>query len=64
MPAAAAAAALALALAEAMQARLAENPTRAFLGQWYAPIARRKGVEGNLNSPVTVFWNVSKQASR
>ena len=48
-------------LAVAMQVRVSENPTHAFLGQWYAPIALRKNVTGNLESPVTIFWNVEKK---
>jgi len=30
------------------------------LGQFLQPMARRKGVTGNLEAPVTVFWNVDK----
>jgi peptide/nickel transport system substrate-binding protein len=49
------------ALALAMQERVAESPTHIFLGQWYAPVALRKNVTGNLESPVTVFWNIEKK---
>ena len=31
-----------------MQVRVSESPTHAFLGQWYAPVALRKNVTGNL----------------
>ena len=48
-------------LAVAMQVRVSENPTHAFLGQWYAPMALRKNVTGNLESPVTIFWNIEKK---
>ncbi len=48
-------------LAVAMQVRVSENPTHAFLGQWYAPVAMRKNVTGNLESPVTIFWNIEKK---
>ena len=48
-------------LALAMQLRVAENPTHAFLGQWYQPAALRKNVSGNVESPVTIFWNVEKK---
>ena len=48
-------------LAIAMQVRVSESPTHAFLGQWYAPVALRKNVTGNLESPVTIFWNVEKK---
>jgi peptide/nickel transport system substrate-binding protein len=49
------------ALAIAMQERVAENPTHIFLGQWYAPVALRKNITGNMESPVTVFWNIEKK---
>ena len=45
----------------AMQVRVAENPTHTFLGQWYAPVALRKNITGNMESPVTVFWNIEKK---
>jgi len=47
-------------IAEAIQLRVTEYPTHVFLGQWYQPIARRKTVSGNIESAVTVFWNVEK----
>ena len=47
-------------LAEAIQLRVTEYPTHVFLGQWHQPIARRKSVSGNIESAVTVFWNVEK----
>jgi peptide/nickel transport system substrate-binding protein len=48
-------------LTEAMQLRVAESPTHIFLGQWYAPVALRKNISGNLESPVTIFWNIEKK---
>ena len=48
-------------LAVAMQMRVSENPTHAFLGQWYTPVAMRKNVTGNLESPVIIFWNIEKK---
>jgi peptide/nickel transport system substrate-binding protein len=48
-------------LAVAMQVRVSENPTHAFLGQWYAPAAMGKNITGSLESPVTVFWNIQKK---
>src|SRR5260370_1196736 len=48
-------------LAVAMQGRVAEYPTHAFLGQWYAPVAMRKNITGMLESPVTIFWNIEKK---
>ena len=47
-------------IAEALQARLAEFPTYAPLGQYNMPVARRTNVTGNPVSPATVFWNVKK----
>jgi peptide/nickel transport system substrate-binding protein len=44
-----------------MQERVAENPTHIFLGQWYQPAALRKNITGNMESPVTVFWNIEKK---
>ncbi len=49
------------ALAEAMQVRVSENPTHAFVGQWTVPAAMRKNVNGALESPVTIFWNIEKK---
>jgi len=49
------------AIAEAIQLRAVEQPTHIFLGQWYAPVARAKGVTGNVTSPVVVFWNIDKK---
>ena len=48
-------------IVDALQARLAEYPTYAPLGQYNMPVARRTNVSGNLESPATVFWNVKKQ---
>ena len=44
-----------------MQMRVSENPTHIFAGQWIVPAAVRKNVSGNLESPVTIFWNVEKK---
>jgi peptide/nickel transport system substrate-binding protein len=49
------------ALTEAMQVRVSENPTHAFVGQWTVPAAMRKNVNGALESPVTIFWNIEKK---
>jgi peptide/nickel transport system substrate-binding protein len=48
-------------LATAMQVRVSENPTHGYVGQWYAPVAMRKNVNGMLESPVTIFWNIEKK---
>ncbi len=48
-------------IVEAIQLRIVEYPTHIFLGQWVQPIARRKSVSGNIESAVTVFWNVEKK---
>jgi peptide/nickel transport system substrate-binding protein len=47
-------------LAEAIQVRVSEYPTHVNLGQYNIPMARRKSVSGNLESPVPVFWNIRK----
>ena len=38
-----------------------DNPTHVNVGQWYAPMALRKNIDGNMIAPVPVFWNVSKK---
>jgi peptide/nickel transport system substrate-binding protein len=45
---------------EKVQTRIIEQGVTVPLGQFVQPLARRKGVTGNLKSPVTVFWNVEK----
>ncbi|MGH7393102.1 MAG: ABC transporter substrate-binding protein [Candidatus Rokuibacteriota bacterium] len=47
------------AIAEAVQVRLTQYPTHIPLGQWYQPVAMRKNVEGAIQAPVTVFWNIT-----
>jgi peptide/nickel transport system substrate-binding protein len=49
------------ALAEAAQVRATIYPTHIPVGQWYGPLAARKNVDGMLEAPVTVFWNVEKK---
>jgi peptide/nickel transport system substrate-binding protein len=49
-----------LELAERVQKRVMDEGVTVPLGQYLQPMARRKGVTGNLESPVTVFWNVEK----
>jgi len=49
------------AIAEAVQVRLTQYPTHIPLGQWYGAFALRKNVEGVLEAPVTLFWNISKK---
>jgi peptide/nickel transport system substrate-binding protein len=48
------------ALAEAIQVRISEYPTHVQLGQFNIPMARRRNISGNLESPAPVFWNVNK----
>ena len=38
--------------------RLTQYPTHIPLGLWYQPVAVRKNVQGMMEAPVTVFWNV------
>jgi peptide/nickel transport system substrate-binding protein len=50
-----------LEIAEQVQKRIMDLGVTVPLGQFVQPLARRKGVSGNLLSPVTVFWNVEKK---
>jgi peptide/nickel transport system substrate-binding protein len=45
-------------IAEAVQVRVTQYPTHIHLGQWYGAAAVRKNVDGMIEAPVTVFWNV------
>jgi peptide/nickel transport system substrate-binding protein len=47
-----------LEIAEKVQQRIMDQGVTVPLGQYVQPLARRKGVTGNLESPVPVFWNV------
>jgi len=47
-------------IAEQVQKRVMDLGVTVPLGQYVQPMARRKGVTGNIPSPVTVFWNVEK----
>ena len=49
------------AIAEAVQVRETHYPTHVPLGQWYLPSPVRKSVDGIIQAPVPVFWNVTKQ---
>jgi peptide/nickel transport system substrate-binding protein len=49
------------AIAEAVQVRATIYPTHIPLGQWYGALAVRKNVDGMIEAPVTVFWNVEKK---
>jgi peptide/nickel transport system substrate-binding protein len=49
------------AIAEAVQVRETQYPTHIPLGQWYGAFALRKNVDGVLEAPVTVFWNITKK---
>ena len=48
-------------LAVAMQVRVSENPTHAFLGQWYAAGGAAQEHQRHVESPVTIFWNIEKK---
>jgi peptide/nickel transport system substrate-binding protein len=48
-------------IAEAVQVRLTQFPTHIPLGQWYQPAAVRRNVDGLIQAPVPVFWNVEKK---
>jgi peptide/nickel transport system substrate-binding protein len=49
------------AIAEAVQVRNTQVTTHIPLGQFYQPVAVRKGIDGIPTAPVPVFWNVSKK---
>ncbi len=49
------------AIAEAVQVRVTHYPTHIHLGQWYSAVAVRKNVDGMIEAPVTLFWNVEKK---
>ena len=49
------------AIAEAVQVRETQYPTHVPLGQWYLPSPVRKNVDGIIQAPVPVFWNVTKK---
>lgn len=48
------------AVAEKVQTHALENVLLVPLGQYTLPQARRSNIEGMLNSPVPVFWNIEK----
>jgi peptide/nickel transport system substrate-binding protein len=48
-------------IAEQVQKRILDLGVTVPLGQYVQPLARRKGMSGNLESPVPVFWNVEKK---
>jgi peptide/nickel transport system substrate-binding protein len=48
-------------IAEAVQVRVTHYPTHVHVGQWYGAAAVRKNVDGMIEAPVTVFWNVEKK---
>ena len=48
-------------LAEKVQKRVLDLGVTVPLGQFVQPMARRRSVSGNIQSPVTVFWNVEKK---
>jgi peptide/nickel transport system substrate-binding protein len=49
------------AIAEAAQVRATQYPTHIPLGQGFQPVAMRKNIDGMIQAPVTVFWNVEKK---
>lgn len=50
-----------LEIAKQVQKRILDGGVTVPLGQFLQPMARRKGVTGNIQSPITVFWNVEKK---
>jgi peptide/nickel transport system substrate-binding protein len=48
-------------IADAVQRRILSEGVTVPLGQFLQPMARRKSISGNIESPVPVFWNVEKK---
>jgi peptide/nickel transport system substrate-binding protein len=48
-------------IADQVQVRATQYPTHIPLGQWYGAFGLRKNVEGVVEAPVTVFWNITKK---
>ena len=38
-----------------------DHPTHINVGQWYQPVALRTSIDGMLEAPVPVFWNMTKK---
>ena len=49
------------AIAEQVQKRIMDLGVTVPLGQYLQPMARRKTVSGNIESPIPVFWSVEKK---
>ena len=49
------------AIAEAVQRRIVDYPTHIHLGQWQGASAIRRNVDGVIEAPVTIFWNINKK---
>ncbi|NQW55087.1 MAG: ABC transporter substrate-binding protein [Rhodospirillales bacterium] len=48
-------------IAKKVQMRIISEGVTIPLGQFQQPMARRKNVTGNMEAPVTVFWNIEKK---
>jgi peptide/nickel transport system substrate-binding protein len=48
-------------IAEAVQLRAIQYPTHVPLGMWFGAFALRKNIDGVLEAPVTVLWNITKK---
>jgi peptide/nickel transport system substrate-binding protein len=48
-------------LAAQIQRHALQFGTHAWLGEWYQPMAWRKEISGVVESPVPVFWNITKE---
>jgi peptide/nickel transport system substrate-binding protein len=46
-------------IVQALQRRVAEQPTHIHLGQWYGPGGVRRNVKGIIPAPLPVLWNVA-----
>ncbi len=50
-----------MAIVRRIQERFAESPTHVHLGQWFRPMAVRSNIDGVVEAPVPIFWNIEKR---
>jgi peptide/nickel transport system substrate-binding protein len=50
-----------MAIVRQIQEHFARSPTHVHLGQWFRPMAVRSNIDGIVDAPVPVFWNIEKR---
>jgi len=50
-----------MAIVRQIQEHIARSPTHVHLGQWFRPMAVRSNIDGVVDAPVPVFWNIEKR---